>query len=89
MRVCFILGNLTTDDDGVRYELCLTHKALSPLSSLLSSSLTSELERERDGTAVHEKSPDEEILIKVFYTKLQPSFVLSPQWTVYVDSNLY
>ncbi|CAI8021553.1 Armadillo repeat-containing protein 2 [Geodia barretti] len=65
VRVCFILGNLTTDDDGVRYELCLTHKALSPLSSLLSSSLASELERDRDGTAVHEKSPDEEILIKL------------------------
>ena len=85
MRVCFILGNLTTDDDGVRYELCLTHKALSPLSSLLSSSLASELERERDSTTVHEKSPNEEILIKVFYT----FHMLSPQWTVYIDSNLY
>jgi hypothetical protein len=65
VRVCFILGNLTTDDDGVRYDLCLTHKALSPLSSLLSSSLASELERERDSTTVHEKSPNEEILIKL------------------------
>ena len=83
--MCFVLGNLTTDEDSVRYELCLTHEALSPLSSLLSSSLTAELakvlhctpslylllslflqvEGEKESTKAHEKSPNEEILIKV------------------------
>ena len=47
VRVCFILGNLTTEDQETRRELFSTHHALPPLTSLTASCVAAEMAQVR------------------------------------------
>lgn len=43
VRVCFILGNLTAEKGDARRELVSTHQALTPLTSLITASVATEI----------------------------------------------
>ena len=45
MRVCFILGNLTADDNSMREELFFSHCALPILNNISSKYFTAEQEQ--------------------------------------------